>query len=522
MKTSAGTGKRNGHTIGKVVWFAVVVFGLTMYSPRTSHADYNQWTISYMAGYAWMDGDSLLTHTEPFTGELGSGPILSMRLRYRLNTTMSVEASALYGRSNTKSDDDNPDKLDVEQISPRLDLLLYPKRWGKFAPYIAIGGGALFIDREPRVNELRSGAKDVAPAGNVGLGVEYNLTRRIGLRLDGRGVGYDKGDGGLALNIEVSGGVTIGWGGDDSLRVSSENDKDRDGIPDEVDRCPDKAETRNQFQDDDGCPDRLRDRDQDGIVDDDDRCIDKPEDRDGFVDHDGCPEEDNDLDGILDAADKCPNEPETKNGVEDEDGCPEKDMDSDGIVDDKDRCPTQPETENKFEDEDGCPDVVPDTDEDRIPDNLDKCPKEKENYNGFEDSDGCPDELPKEVKKFTGAITGVTFVSGKSKLTVNAERVLLEAVKILNQYPDIQLRIEGHTDSRGRESRNLQLSEERAAAVRLFFIEQGIAASRLSAEGFGETRPVANNRSRRGRALNRRVEFYLVSSGNESAPKDAQ
>jgi len=65
------------------------------------------------------------------------------------------------------------------------------------------------------------------------------------------------------------------------------------------------------------------DRDNDGILDDVDKCPDDPEDRDGFEDEDGCPDPDNDRDGIADVNDKCPNEPETYNGYEDDDGCPD-------------------------------------------------------------------------------------------------------------------------------------------------------------------------------------------------------
>ena len=105
----------------------------------------------------------------------------------------------------------------------------------------------------------------------------------------------------------------------------------------------------------------------DGIPDDVDKCPDDPEDFDDFEDEDGCPDPDNDRDGILDKDDKCPNEPETKNGFEDEDGCPDDDNDKDGIPDKKDKCPNKQETINGYKDDDGCPDEVKDTDQDGIP-----------------------------------------------------------------------------------------------------------------------------------------------------------
>jgi OOP family OmpA-OmpF porin len=101
------------------------------------------------------------------------------------------------------------------------------------------------------------------------------------------------------------------------------------------------------------------DPDGDGISGVADKCPDIAEDKDGYEDDDGCPDPDNDKDGIPDLQDKCPNLPEDKDGYEDSDGCPDLDNDNDGIPDDKDKCPSQPETKNGFQDEDGCPDEVP-------------------------------------------------------------------------------------------------------------------------------------------------------------------
>ena len=115
--------------------------------------------------------------------------------------------------------------------------------------------------------------------------------------------------------------------------------------------------TRTAFEDEDGCPEgNKNDRDGDGILDDVDKCPDDPEDFDGFQDEDGCPDPDNDQDGILDVDDLCPNDPEDKDGFEDEDGCPDPDNDHDRILDKDDKCPNEPETYNGYQDEDGCPD----------------------------------------------------------------------------------------------------------------------------------------------------------------------
>jgi OmpA-OmpF porin, OOP family len=104
--------------------------------------------------------------------------------------------------------------------------------------------------------------------------------------------------------------------------VTMSNDRDGDGIPDELDQCPDVPEDKDGFEDQDGCPDY--DNDKDGIYDAQDQCPNEPEDRDGFQDLDGCPDPDNDKDGIPDSLDKCPNQPETFNGYKDDDGCPDE------------------------------------------------------------------------------------------------------------------------------------------------------------------------------------------------------
>jgi hypothetical protein len=98
-------------------------------------------------------------------------------------------------------------------------------------------------------------------------------------------------------------------------------DSDGDGVPDDIDQCPDMPEDKDGFQDEDGCPDF--DNDNDGIYDSQDQCPNEPEDFDGFQDADGCPDLDNDHDGIPDKLDKCPNTPRNIDGKKDSDGCPD-------------------------------------------------------------------------------------------------------------------------------------------------------------------------------------------------------
>lgn len=103
------------------------------------------------------------------------------------------------------------------------------------------------------------------------------------------------------------------------------------------------------------------DPDHDGVLGAADRCPTEPETRNAFEEEDGCPDNpDADGDGVLLPTDRCPNEPETANSYEDDDGCPDNpDADGDGVLLPADRCPEQPETRNEFEDADGCPDTPP-------------------------------------------------------------------------------------------------------------------------------------------------------------------
>ncbi|MCA9537938.1 MAG: OmpA family protein [Myxococcales bacterium] len=291
-------------------------------------------------------------------------------------------------------------------------------------------------------------------------------------------------------------------------------DRDGDGLLDEVDKCPDDPEDKDGFQDEDGCPDP--DNDQDTILDVVDACQLDPEDHDDWEDADGCPDPDNDNDKILDVDDKCPNEPETVNQWQDQDGCPDEvpDTDGDGLLDPVDKCPQQPEDKDGFEDEDGCPD--PDNDQDGLLDTVDQCPNQPETRNGFEDQDGCPDERPtptlvRVTKQKIEILEKVFFHTNKTSIKPESFNVLQQVAEVLVQNPQIKrVRIEGHTDSVGKDAYNLKLSQGRAESVRKFLTDRGVDVSRLDAVGFGETMPIADNSTSDGRAENRRVEFTIM------------
>ncbi len=304
-------------------------------------------------------------------------------------------------------------------------------------------------------------------------------------------------------------------------------DNDKDQIPDTEDKCPNTAgapETQ-------GCP--RSDADQDGIPDDVDRCRDSAEDPDGFEDEDGCPEVDNDHDGLLDAADKCPIEAGPPTNL----GCPIVDRDADGIHDDVDTCPEEPEDKDGFQDEDGCPDL--DNDSDGLPDPQDQCPMEagpaenagcpdpdRDSDTVVDRLDACPDEpgvveekgCPKRykmvvVKKDRIEIKQqINFKTGSHKIIGRDSFAILDDVAqaLLDNANIKGIRIEGHTDSVGSDSSNLRLSQRRAEAVMAELLRRKVDPGRMQAVGFGETKPIASNGSKAGRAENRRTEFNIV------------
>jgi len=282
---------------------------------------------------------------------------------------------------------------------------------------------------------------------------------------------------------------SLGWSG---MRRFADTDKD--GIINKLDKCPQKAEDKDGFQDEDGCPDI--DNDNDGVLDYKDKCPNTPT----IVQ--GCPVVDVDEDGIENVDDKCPEAAEDFDKFEDEDGCPEQDNDNDMIFDDVDKCPNKAEDDDGFQDEDGCPDI--DNDEDGVKDAEDKCP----NHKGLSDNAGCP--AAAEIKRGELMLLNVSFQTGKAKLNRNSYTILDKVIESLEEWKEIRLEVQGHTDNVGSDETNRKLSQSRAQAVVDYFISKGISLERLKAIGYGEAVPIADNKSAEGRERNRRVQLKRI------------
>jgi outer membrane protein OmpA-like peptidoglycan-associated protein len=345
------------------------------------------------------------------------------------------------------------------------------------------------------------------------------------------------------------------------IRERGPKDRDKDGVSDALDRCPDRSGAWRHR----GCPDT----DGDGIPDDQDECVNDPgpsytkgcpdTDGDRIADKDdecpfeagpkntrGCPDQDGD--GIPDYLDKCP----LIAGIELYSGCP--DSDGDGIPDPDDECPNLagilkyngcPDSDGdgvpdhidecpniigliEFQgclDRDGdgindsrdrCPDLFgvhenlgcpwADSDGDGVPDEADSCPLTP----GLVELKGCPDFEKDDAGVMKTAFENLEFATGKGLILSKSYPSLNALAELMKEKSGYHLFIEGHTDNIGERELNLKLSESRALAVKSYLIRKGVPSAQIHTEFYGPDRPIADNESEEGRQKNRRVEFKMT------------
>lgn len=363
---------------------------------------------------------------------------------------------------------ENPGDLNYYAVDGTIKysfMSMLKSKW--LDPSLHVGGGYTWF------------GEDTAKGGTVngGLGLTLWFTEQVGLSWTSNyKYGFNSRDENstepeVPTHMQHFLGLTFKFGAKDT---------DGDGIYDKDDACPDVAGLK-QFN---GCPDT----DADGIEDSKDACPNEP----GTPEMNGCP--DTDGDGIADKDDACPDVA----GLKSMNGCP--DTDGDGITDKSDKCPdVKGPKENN-----GCP--WPDRDGDGVLDKDDKCPDVK----GTVANKGCPEVSDEVIKKLNDYAKTILFDTNKASFKPQTLPVMQSIAAILKEYPSSNFSIEGHTDSDGTDAHNQKLSEDRAAAVKNFLIENGIAASRLTSAGFGEKMPIDTNKTKAGKANNRRTEVKLV------------
>ena len=325
-----------------------------------------------------------------------------------------------------------------------------------FDPYVRVGANYLRHDYEG--TGLVNNDGDLVKANHftvaTGIGSNFWLTKNFGLNLQGDYVSTPTNKGG-AINFWQAGASIL-------FRFGN-NDRDKDGIKDKDDACPDVFGLA-QFQ---GCPDT----DGDGIADKDDNCPEVA----GPVENNGCPWPDTDGDGVLDKDDACP----SVAGPAENKGCPWPDTDKDGILDKDDACPTVP---------------------------------------GLPEYNGCPRTAVEVAKDTEGALKDILFNFNKATLRPESEPKLDLAAKYIKEFNGGQYLVIGHTDKKGNEAYNLKLSRERAASVVKALEARGVKAEQLKSKGVGEAEAtVAETASDAERLVDRKVEVKAIVDMNEWA-----
>lgn len=290
------------------------------------------------------------------------------------------------------------------------------------------------------------------------------------------------------------------------LAMSGCPDRDRDGTSDALDLCPETPQGASADPQRRGCP--AEDRDHDGLLDPNDRCPDEAQGKTPDPKQPGCPARDGDGDGVLDPDDQCPSEAKGEKPDAAKPGCPSRDRDGDGVVDAADSCPEVAAGSKPDPARAGCP--AGDRDRDFVVDHEDACPEQP----GVPDADPKKNGCPSVVAISNGQITineAVYFANKKDKILPRSFPVLQAVVRVLQATPQIKkIRVEGHTDDRGKPDLNRDLSTRRAQSVQAHLVRAGMEAARVEAQGYGPDRPIADNKSRKGREKNRRVDFVIV------------
>jgi len=400
-------------------------------------------------------------------------------------------------------------------------------------PSVAINPYVLGGWHEEKIKSDVTSAQTFQNGLEFGGGVKLGLAPRVALRLEIRDkfwkfrsppVPNPPGDKSIS-NLFYSGGIQVSLGG-----YAHAKDSDKDGVKDEEDKCPNTP--RGAVVDASGCP---VDTDGDGVPDGLDQCPNTP--KGATVGSRGCTS-DSDADGVPDGIDKCPGTP--AGTVVDATGCP-KDTDGDGVPDGADKCPDTPagakvdatgcpldsDNDGVPDGIDQCPNTPPntkvdargcstDSDNDGVPDDKDKCPNTLPNVKV--DADGCPIELNERETELLdkGRITTreIHFETAKVDILPESQPVLDDIGKILIQWPQLKIEIGGHTDARGSEAYNMDLSQKRAQAVLDYLLAHfpQINRDQYTAKGYGERKPVASNKTVEGMAKNRRVEFKVLNT----------
>ena len=399
------------------------------------------------------------------------------------------------------------DRVDAEFTHFAADLQLNLVPSSSVHPYLLGGYSSHKVD----IDSAGTGFDETYGGFNVGGGIKAFFSPRVALRVEARDMVWSFKDEEEALGASTSSQHNLAYTGAVAFTIGGEakcDDLDLDGVCDDKDECPNTP--AGCLVDARGCP---LDADGDGVCDGLDTC---PNTEAGCtVDAKGCPM-DSDGDGVCDGKDQCPNTP--AGCTIDANGCPVDD-DRDGVCNGLDQCANTPS--GCRVDEKGC---TLDSDNDGVCDGIDQCPNTP--AGAVVDPNGCPVSARTTELLEKGSITArdIYFDTGQATIKPESEKTLQDLCTIFQQWPTLQIEIGGHADARGADDFNMKLSEDRAAAVLEWMRANCTNAnmSNFTSKGYGETAPVASNKTKKGQTLNRRVEFKVMNPEELKRIKESQ
>ena len=464
----------------------VVSFGANVVDTRTSAGGGKNWFDSHFSQFFDAKNN---WNVFPSVTYVGVGRHIKGGLSFGLNGSYNSMTKAVYYRPENENADSrgmivsNPGDLRMLMFDGNFKYSFQSLLGSKILdPFLTIGGGYTLLG-DYNYFTFNPGAGAIIWFGkskDVGVNLSTSYKKSFGDREDVFGAiaqpSYFNHQLGLVFKLKG-------------------HDKDKDGVADKKDACPDVFGLK-KFN---GCPDS----DEDGIADNLDNCPDKA----GKPELMGCPESDSDNDGVLDKEDECP----TLAGEKQYNGCP--DTDKDGVSDNKDACPTEAGIQSLG----GCPD----TDGDGIADKDDKCPNEK----GSLSNAGCPDKSMTTAAVATMSDEDLKRIISEKRIYFTVKKTYLDSKFIseldeirdlMVKNPTMKLEVRSYSDSRGTEEYNYELTARRSRSIIAWLVEHGIERKRLAGKGSGERELV--NKCANGvkcteeeHAENRRTQFIITS-----------
>lgn len=407
--------------------------------------------------------------TGPMVGRATSKNFSHIELgaRYMLNNKYGISLSGVYEdyktniKTGAKSNDFTTTSIAIKfegiyNFANVLDFNTFSKRFGAYAHT----GPALVLNTGKSTISGASYNLDKLASWTAGLALQVKITPRIAIKGDVSFLAYLQGNRSLDLQYRKKDGLTNGFDGTSGHMTIGANfylgksAEHADWTPTQY--GPDPAEL-------DALKAKIAKAEKDMM--------------------------DDDRDGVPNYIDQEPGTAEGANVNTKGVTVIEKkvvDIDGDGVLDINDFCPTIKGVSSA----NGCPDK----DGDGIYDFIDKCP----NAAGLSVDNGCPVVKDKDKATMTKAMKGVQFDSGKASIVKKSLPILDEVAKVMISNPNYKLSIEGHTDNKGNAAANLKLSDDRAKAVKAYLVGKGVSDGRMNAQGFGDTKPKASNKTAKG------------------------